>query len=105
MRRILLKITCIVFAVVLMMAEPVCAQKNQKRTDAAKKKEQVESDYKKAYARARKLTIKHRRDIQTDATKEMMDEADKRAKEWNTKNDPSFFERWFKWKKHRKRGK
>jgi hypothetical protein len=75
----------------------------RKATQAAKKKEQVERSYKKAYAKARKRTIKHRRDIQTDNTKRMMNEADKRATTFNKLNDPTFFERYLKRKKLRKR--
>ncbi len=71
----------------------------QKASEAAKKKEKVERSYKKAYAKARKKTIKHRRSIQTDATKERMDAVDKRARENNRKNDPAFFERYFKKKR------
>ena len=71
----------------------------RKASMAQKKKEQVERNYKKAYAKARKRTIKHRREIQTEATKKMMDEADKRAEAYNSQNDPSFFERYFKRKR------
>ncbi len=82
----------------LLLTGTVEAQQ-RKASMAQKKKEQVERNYKKAYAKARKRTIKHRREIQTEATKKMMDEADKRAEAFNNQNDPSFFERYFKRKK------
>jgi len=63
----------------------------------------VEKSYKKAYAKARKRTIKHRREIQTGATRERMDAADERAKIYNEQNDPGFIERYFKKKRPRKR--
>ena len=86
----------------LLLTGPAEAQQ-RKASMAQKKKEQVERDYKKAYAKARKRTIKHRREIQTDATTKMMDEADKRAETFNKQNDPSFFERFFKRKKPRRK--
>ncbi len=86
----------------LLLTGPAEAQQ-RKASMAQKKKEQVERDYKKAYAKARKRTIKHRREIQTEATKKMMDEADKRAETFNKQNDPSFFERFFKRKKPRRK--
>ncbi|MBN1414796.1 MAG: hypothetical protein JW973_06825 [Bacteroidales bacterium] len=79
-----------------------CALQNKAST-AAKKKEQVERSYKKAYAKARKKTIKHRYDIQSDATKEMMDESRRRADAYNRQGDPNWWERYFKRKKPGKR--
>lgn len=86
------------FLFLLLLAAPVEAQQ-RKASMAQKKKEQVERNYKKAYAKARKRTIKHRREIQTEATRNMMDEADKRAETFNKQNNPSFFERYFRKKK------
>jgi hypothetical protein len=86
----------------LLLYSGVNAQQ-RKLSDAQKKKEQVERSYKKAYARARKNTIKHRREIQTDATKERMDAADKKADVYNKRDDPTFFERYFKRKRPRRK--
>jgi len=86
----------------LLIFPAINAQQRQ-ISQAAKKKEQVERHYKKAYAKARKRTIKHRYDIQTAATKEMMDAAEKRAKAYNKRNDPNFLERIFKRKRPRNR--
>jgi Ni/Co efflux regulator RcnB len=97
MKKLLLKIL-ISFILALLLAGPVEAQQ-RKASMAQKKKEQVERNYKKAYAKARKRTIKHRREIQTEATKKMMDEADNRAETFNKLNDPTFFERYFKRKR------
>ena len=72
-------------------------------SQAQKRKEKVERSYKKAYAKARKRTIKHRLEIQTDDTRERMSAADKRAKNYNEQNDPGFIERYFKKKRPRKR--
>jgi peptidoglycan hydrolase CwlO-like protein len=71
----------------------------RKESNALKKKEKVERSYKKAYAKARKRTIKHRREIQSEATRKRMDEADKRANTYNRQNDPGFAERYFKKKR------
>lgn len=57
----------------------------------------------KAYAKARKRTIKHRREIQTEATRDRMDNADKRAENYNKRNDPVFLERILKKKRPKKR--
>jgi hypothetical protein len=76
---------------------------NKTVSQAQKRKEKVEKSYKKAYAKARKRTIKHRREIQTDATRERMDAADQRAKTYNEQNEPGFIERYFKKKRPGKR--
>lgn len=78
------------------------AQQKQS-TKAAKKKEQVERSYKKAYARARKRTIKHRYEIQSKKTQDMMDAANKRAEAFNRQNDPKFLDRIFKRRRPGKR--
>jgi|WetSurSiteA1Bulk_404760.scaffolds.fasta_scaffold01586_8 hypothetical protein len=72
-------------------------------TSSAKKKQQVEQAYKKAYAKARKRTIQHRYDIQTKATQERMDAARKRSEAFNRQNDPGFLERIFKKKRPKTR--
>lgn len=76
---------------------------NKKATMAEKKKAKIERSYKKAYGKARKKTIKHRREIQTEATRERMDQTDKRAEANRNQNDPGFFERIFKRKRPNKR--
>lgn len=101
MNQILFKI--LILAVLSFTGLNTSLAQQRKMNEAQKKKEKVERSYKKAYARARKQTIKHRRSIQTDATKERMDAADKRAEAYNSKDDPAFFERFFKKKRHRKR--
>lgn len=68
----------------------------RKAGQAEKKQARTERSYERAYARARRLTIKHRRSIQTDATKKRMEEADQRAKAYNKQNDPTLLERIFK---------
>jgi vacuolar-type H+-ATPase subunit H len=103
MRKWFLKSFGLLFIVWITMNAGFAQQ--QKMSDAQKKKEKVERSYKKAYAKARKKTIKHRREIQTDETRQRMDEADKRARAYNKKNDPGFLERYFKTKKPRKNKK
>jgi len=90
------KFICLILLALLVF--PANAQQ-RKANDAAKKKEKVERSYKKAYAKARKKTIKHRREIQTEETRERMDAADKRARTYNKKNDPGVVERYFKRKR------
>ncbi len=98
-----LKCKLIFLVFVALLTVGLTEAQQDKAGDAAKKKAQVEKSYKKAYAKARQKTIKHRREIQTDATREMMDAADKRAKSYNRKDAPSFLERLFKRKKPGKR--
>jgi hypothetical protein len=93
----LIKILSIAFIIFITMNASYAQQR--KASDAQKKKEKVERSYKKAYAKARKKTIKHRRGIQTEETRQRMDAADKRAKAYNKQNDPGLFERYFKRKK------
>ena len=101
MKSVLHKLSCLILALFI-VAGSVDAQQ-RKVGENAKKKEKVERSYKKAYAKARKRTIKHRREIQTDATKERMDAAGKRSDTYNKQNDPTFAERYFKRKRPRKR--
>jgi hypothetical protein len=100
-KSVLYKLFCLILASFI-VAGTVDAQQ-RKAGENAKRKEKVERSYKKAYAKARKKTIKHRRDIQTDATKERMDAAGKRADTYNKQNDPTFAERYFKRKRPGKR--
>ena len=74
-----------------------------KSAAATKKNEQVKEANKKAYEKARKKTIKHRREIQTKETRKRMDEADKRAEAYNKRDDKKWYQDLFKKKKHRKR--
>jgi hypothetical protein len=95
--RILLLLTPLLFT-----TPAAIAQKGKVR-EAMKKKEQTERDYKKAYEKARKKTMKHRREIQTKETQQRMDTADKRAKQYNREGDPDFFKRLFRRKKPRRK--
>jgi hypothetical protein len=70
-------------------------------TKAAKKKEMVKQANKKAYEKARKMTLKHRREIQTKETRKRMDEANKRADAYNSQNDRKWWEKI--WKRHHRR--
>lgn len=101
MKQVLKRIIYLTLSFFLLITSTEAQQR--KASDAAKKKEKIERSYKKAYAKARKRTIKHRRDIQTDATRERMDAADKRAKAYNKQNDPTFVERYLKRKRPKKR--
>lgn len=92
---------CIIYATWLMIPSAE-AQHNTAR-QAEKKQERAERDYKKNYAKARKMTLKHRRQIQSEATRKMMDEADKRARAFNKQGDPGFIDSLFKTKKRKKR--
>jgi len=76
------------------------AYSQQSRSSAATlKNEQVKEANKKAYQKARKKTIKHRRDIQTKETRKRMDESDRRADAYNRKNDRKWYTDIFKKKK------
>jgi hypothetical protein len=72
-----------------------------KSAAATKKNEQVKEENKKAYEKARKKTIKHRREIQTKETRKRMDEADKRAEAYNRRNHKKWYQDIFKKKKYR----
>lgn len=101
MKQLPRKIIYLILAALLLI--PYLDAQQRKAGDAVKKKEKIERSYKKAYAKARKRTIKHRRDIQTEATRERMNDGDKRAEAYNKQNDPSFMERLLKRKRPRKR--
>lgn len=87
----------------LVIIDGTAEAQQRKMGDNAKKKEKVERSYKKAYSKARKRTIKHRREIQTDDTKKRMDTVDKRADAYNKQNDPTFTERYLKRKRPKKK--
>jgi hypothetical protein len=62
---------------------------------AERKKELIKKLEKKYYLKAHKKTIKHRRNMQTDATKKRMTEADKKARNFNRGNHLSWIELQF----------
>lgn len=74
-----------------------------KASAATKKNEHVKEENKKAYQKARKKTIKHRREIQTDETRKRMEATDKRAQAYNNRNDKKWYQDLFKKKKRAKR--
>ncbi len=92
----------LIAAACLMLSMQVFPQQ-RKPAAATKKNEHVKEEEKKAYQKARKKTIKHRREIQTDETRKRMEEADKRAQAYNKRNDRKWYQDLFKKKKHRKR--
>jgi hypothetical protein len=92
---------CLLLSGILVFS--VMDAQQRKAGQAEKKQAKTERSYERAYARARRLTIKHRRSIQTDATKKRMEEADQRAKAYNKQNDPNFLERIFKKRPPRKK--
>jgi len=60
-----------------------------------RKKELIKKLEKKYYLKAHKKIIKHRKNMQTDDTKKRMNEADKRARNFNRGNHLSWIERQF----------
>ena len=92
-----------ILAASLILTIPVSAQKSRTAEASKKKNEHVKEENKKAYQKARKKTIKHRREIQTDETRKRMEEADKRAKAYNKRDDKKWYQELFKKKKRRKR--
>ena len=88
--------------VAALLVFPASFGQQGKNGEALKKKEKVERSYKKAYQKARKKTIRHRREIQTQKTRERMDAADKRADTYNKQGDPKLLERVFKRKRNKK---
>lgn len=95
--------TFISLLIAFLLVVTVTNAQQRQSSKAAKKKEQVERAYKKAYAKARKRTIKHRYDIQSRKTQEMMDASRKKAEAYNRQNDPKLADRIFKKKRPRNR--
>jgi Flp pilus assembly protein TadB len=100
MRKYRQRLIYIVFTIIL--AIPAIYGQQGKSAEAAKKKEKIERIQKREYQKARKRTLKHRREIQTKETRKRMDEADKRAVAYNKQNDPGFFQRIFGRKRFKK---
>jgi hypothetical protein len=92
----------LILAMCLLLSVQVFSQQG-KAAAATKKNEHIKEENKKAYQKARKKTIKHRREIQTKETRKRMEEADKRADAYNKRNDKKWYQEIFKKKKHRKR--
>jgi hypothetical protein len=85
----------------LMLSVQVFTQQS-KSAAATKKNENVKEENKKAYEKARKKTIKHRREIQTKETQKRMADVDKRADAYNKRDDKKWYQEIFKKKKHRR---
>jgi Flp pilus assembly protein TadB len=90
-----------ILAACVMLSAQVFPQQG-KSSAAAKKNEKVQEENKKAYEKARKKTIKHRREIQTKETRERMDGVDRKAKAYNSRNDRKWYQDIFKKKKSRR---
>ena len=90
-----------ILAACMMLSVQVYPQQS-KSAAATKKNEQVKEEEKKAYQKARKKTIQHRKEIQTKETRKRMDETDKRANAYNKRDDRKWYQDIFKRKKHRK---
>lgn len=93
----------ILFLMMMLLLVPTLAAQQKHASAAEKKRQKAEQSYKRAYAKARKRTIKHRYDIQTRATQERMDAAKKRSEAINRQNDPGFIESIFKSKRPKRR--
>jgi uncharacterized membrane protein len=91
-----------IFTVCVMLSVQAFPQQS-KAAAATRKNEHVKEENKKAYQKARKKTIKHRREIQTDETRKRMEATDKKAQAYNKRNDRKWYQDLFKRKKHRKR--
>ena len=87
---------CLSVIIFLMLAMPLAFSQKHNASDAARKKEQINRENRKAYEKARKMTLKHRREIQTKETRKRMDEADRRALAYNSQNDKKWWEKILK---------
>jgi len=69
--------------VFLVVSLPALSGQERTAKKAERRKGLVEKLEKKYYKKARKKTIKHRREMQTGATQKRMKETDKRARRYN----------------------
>jgi len=76
----------------ILFLPPLSGQEKEIRR-AERKKELVEKLQKKYHEKTRRKTIKHRREIQTKATKNRMKQTDKKAKVFN--RDEKTFRKWW----------
>ena len=90
-----------ILAACMMLSVQVYPQQSMSAA-STKKNEQVKEENKKAYQKARKKTIKHRREIQTKDTRKRMEEVDKKADVYNKRDHKKWYQDIFKKKKHRK---
>ena len=92
----------LLFLVAMLLSVSVAFSQNRKASKAIKKQEKMERLQEKSYQKARKKTLKHRREIQTRETQERMDGVDKRARDNNKQNDDPWLKELFKRKKPKK---
>jgi DNA repair exonuclease SbcCD nuclease subunit len=73
----------------------------QERTvkKSERNKELIQKLQRKYYKKARKKTIKHRREIQTQATQKRMKETDRKARKYNRAKRANWLEKHFSCKK------
>jgi hypothetical protein len=90
----------LLFSIALALSCSVFNPQQRKTSDAANKKAKIEREQKKNYQEAREKTVKHRREIQTEATRKRMDEVDKKAKAYNNHDKLPWYKRIFMKKKH-----
>lgn len=98
----MVKFKWVTLVFVLIMFMPAAFPQQRKASSAAEKKEQIARENKKDYQKARKMTLKHRREIQTKETRKRMDEAQKRSDAYNRQNEKKWWEKIFK-QKHPRR--
>ncbi len=86
----------------LFLSAQLYPQQGKTAAASTKKNERIKEENKKAYQKARKKTIKHRREIQTKETQKRMSEVDKRAEAHNKRDERKWYQDIFKRKKPKK---
>jgi hypothetical protein len=90
------------FIVFFFFALPLLSGQERTARKAERKKELFEKLERKYYQKARKKTIKHRREMQTKTTQKRMKDADRKARDFNSQKKKNWLEEKFCRKKPRK---
>jgi hypothetical protein len=94
-----------VILLALVLAVNVTEAQSRKVRKATAKQEKRERLEQRTYQKTRKKVLKHRYEIQTDKTKELMKETREKSKEYNDTGREGFFKKMFNKKKRHIRKK
>ena len=87
----------------LVLSVNVAEGQSRKVKQAIAQQEKLDRLERKAYEKTRKKVLKQRYEMQTDKTRERMDETRRKSQEYNNRGKKGFFKKLFTKKKKRKK--
>ncbi len=89
----------------LILSFTIVEGQSRKVRQAIGKQEKRDRQERKAYEKARKKIVKQRYEMQTEKTRERMDETKRKSEEYNNRGRQSFIKQLFSKKKKHKKGR